>query len=258
MKKNRIALLLAFSLIFILGCSLFTGTPTAEVPTAPEESATEEPQQSAPPTQTIEPTNTPLPEPTTPPMPQSGDLIFQTSFADISDWEVVTDSDASDYDTQIRGDGLYVEVPNDYDFWYAYAPLDDDYGNVRIEADVELVGGTNYTYITLTCRSSQDGEYIFFLDTGGYWQIGKYDWSDDDSPYEELAYGGSAEIKVAQNPNHMTVICEGSTLTMLINGHELGSVEDGHFTSGVVGIGIETFDIPLSQVMFHNLEIYIP
>ena len=135
--------------------------------------------------------------------------------------------------------------------------MDTNYEDVLIEVDVELVGGTNYTYIALTCRSSEDGEYVFFMDTGGYWQIGKYVYGGD-FRYERLADGSSTKIKVAKNPNHVDAVCKGSTLTMFVNGGEAGSVEDLHFISGIVGIGVETFDYPLSQVTFHNLEIYIP
>ena len=258
MKKTHIALLLVFSLVFILGCSLFTGAPSTEAPAAPAQPANEQQpptQQSAPAEEPSQ--NPPTQEPTAPPMPQSGDLIFQTNFSNIDDWEVVTDSDVSNYNTEIRGDGLFVEVPNDYDYWYAYTPMEYNYEDVRIEADVELVGGTNYTYITLTCRSSQDGEYVFFMDTGGYWQIGKYVYGND-TRYERLAEGGSTKIKVARHPNHISAVCKGTTLTMFANGEKIGSVEDSHFTTGIVGIGVETFDYPLSQVMFHNLEVYIP
>jgi hypothetical protein len=257
MKKLHITMLLVLSLVFILGCSLFTGTPATEAPAAPAQPANEEPspQQSAPTEKPAQ--DTPAQEPTTPPMPQSGDLIFQTNFPDIDDWEVITKDDVSNYNTEIRGDGLFVEVPNDNDYWYAYAPMDYNYEDVRVEADVELVGGTNYTYITLTCRSSQDGEYVFFLDTGGYWQIGKYVYGDD-SRYERLADGGSTKINVARHPNHISAVCKGKTLTMSVNGEKIGSVEDSHFTTGIVGIGVETLDYPLSQVIFHNLEVYIP
>lgn len=256
MKKLHVTLLLVFSLVFILGCSLLSSAPSTEAPAAPAKPVNEEPtQQSAP---VEEPT--PIPqtsEPTSPPIPQSGDLVFETTFPGIDDWEIITLSDVANYNTEIHGDGLYVEVPDANDYWYAYPPMEIDYDDVRIEADVELVGGTNYTYITLTCRSSQDGEYVFFMDTGGYWQIGKYVYGDS-SRYENLVDGSSTKIKVAKNPNHITAVCKGSTLTMSVNGEKVGSVEDSHFTSGIVGIGVETFDLPLSQVMFHKLEVYIP
>lgn len=256
MNRTHISLLLAFTLVFVLGCSLFTGTPSVDVPTAAPQPANGEPDQQ--PTQAeAAPPNTPLLAPTTASAAQSGDLLFQSNFSDFDNWEVITNNDASIYKNDVRSNGLYVEVPEDYDFWYAYAVMEDNYDNVRMEADVELVGGTNYTYIALVCRSSDAGEYVFFLDTGGYWQIGAYDFGSD-SPYENLADGASNDIKVAKNPNHMTAVCDGSTLTMFINGKRVGSVEDSRFTSGIIGIGVETFDLPLSQVMFYNLEVYVP
>lgn len=255
MKKIHITLLLAFSLVFILGCQLVSNPP---LPEDPETELLDEEPVSAPPTVVPVDTDVPAPEPTeATPMLQSGDMIFSTSFDTIDDWEVLTDNEEISYTTEIRGDGLYVEVPETYDFWYAYAPLGTAYEDVRVEADVELVGGTNYTYITLTCRSSDQGEYVFFMDTGGYWQIGKYIFGDESS-YERLGEGGSTKIKVAKHPNHITAICKGTKLTMLVNNNEVGSVEDSHLTSGLVGIGVETFDYPTSQVMFHNLEIYVP
>lgn len=255
MKKIHIALLLAFALVFILGCQLVTGAPSTEPVepvSVPNEPATNEEPAAAP---TQAPTL--APQPTTPPAAasQSGDLIFQTDFPNIDDWEVIA-KNQDGYNVQLRGNGLYVEVPKDFDFWYAYAPI-MSYEDVRIEADVQLVGGTNYTYITLTCRSSEAGEYVFFMDTGGYWQIGKYVFGDN-STYERLAEGGSNKIKVAKNPNHIAAVCKGAKLTMYINGSEVGSVEDAHLSSGIVGVGVETFDYPLAQVMFHNLEVYIP
>ncbi len=258
MKKPYIALLLTFTVVLILGCQLASSPPSTDTPAVevPAEPANQEPTQ-VPVAPTQVPANTPVPQPTSPPVLQSGDQIFQSSFSDISDWEIITKNDASEYTTDIRGDGLYVEVPEKSDYWYAYAPLETSYEDVRIEADVELVGGTNYTYITLTCRSSDAGEYVFFMDTGGYWQIGKYVFGDSSS-YERLGEGGSTRIKVAKNPNHITATCKGSKLSLDINDYEIASVEDAHLTSGLVGVGVETFDHPLSQVMFHNLEIYIP
>lgn len=202
-----------------------------------------------------EPINTPIPEPTSPPALQPGDLIFQTNFNDMSTWNTITKNDEASYKTELRGDGLYVEVPSTNNSWYSYAPLDINYSDVRIEADVELVGGTNYTYISLTCRSSDAGEYVFSLDSGGYYEIGKRTYGDNSS-YEILAYKPSTEIKVAKNPNHMTAICKANNLALLINGTQVENVQDWDLTEGIVGIGVETKDNPLSQVMFHNLEIY--
>lgn len=187
---------------------------------------------------------------------QSGDLLYRTTFNDFNDWEIYTKGDQSKYSNEAGPDGLYVNVPDDNDYWSAYYDLGDGMNDVRLEADAELVGGSNYTYISLYCRSSDAGEYIFSLDTGGYWEIGKNDFANDS--YQELGYGGSVHIKVAQNPNHLSAICEGDELTFFINDTEIASVQDSDFTNGSIGIGVDTFDYPLAEVLFYNLEAYVP
>ncbi len=190
------------------------------------------------------------------PVPQSGDLLYKTTFSDFDDWETDTKGDQSEYINEAGPDGLYVNVPDPDDYWFAYYNREEGMNDVRLEADVELVGGSNFTYISLVCRSSDKGEYIFSLDTGGFWEIGKSDFVND--AYEQLGYGGSVHIKVAQNPNHITAICEGDELTLLINDTEIASVQDSEYTDGAIGIGIDTFDYPLAEVVFHNLEVYVP
>jgi len=187
---------------------------------------------------------------------QSGDLLYRTTFNDFNDWEIYTKGDQSKYSNEAGPDGLYVNVPDDNDYWSAYYDLGDGMNDVRLEADTELVGGSNYTYISLYCRSSDAGEYIFSLDTGGYWEIGKSDFVNDS--YKQLGYGGSVHIKVAQNPNHISAICEGDQLTFFINDTEIASVQDSDYTDGSIGIGVDTFDYPLAEVVFHNLEAYVP
>lgn len=248
---------LSVALIFVLACQA-AGIATQAPAEAPQQAVepsfteTEEPEEPT----AIPPTNTPVPEPTATPVPQSGDLLYETTFDDLNSWEAISRDTLASYEFESRSDGVLVKVPDRDDYLYAYYDLGPDSNDVRLEADVELVGGNNYTYIALVCRSSDKGEYVFFLDTGGYWQIGKWDFETEE--YEQLGYGGSTRIQVAKHPNHMSVTCEGNELTFLINGHTVGSVTDDQFSEGAVGIGVETFDYPLTEVVFHKLEIFIP
>jgi hypothetical protein len=209
--------------------------------------------------QTAAPTPTPIPPTATNtpvPKPSSGEVIYQTDFSDFSDWDVYTQNDENDYEFEYREDGLFVRVPLEEDYLYAYYDLENGNSDVRIEADIELVGGSDYTYISLVCRSSNEGEYNFFIDAGGYWGIDKYDFDKDE--YEELAYALSKSIKVDKAKNNIIAICDGDTLSMIINGTKVGEVQDSQYTSGQIGIGIDTFDNPLAEVMFYNLEVSIP
>ena len=122
------------------------------------------------PTHVVNPTNPPaIPTraPTLPPIPtdtkppQSGDLIYSTTFSDLSDWNKFTKTDLSNYTIDTRDYGLFITIPaaNDYaDFYYNLGSAD-----VRMEADVELVGGTNYTYFILQPAVHLQKENTFSL-----------------------------------------------------------------------------------------------
>ena len=258
MKNIKKMLLSAFALTVLLGCQLVSNTIQSDR-SEPEISVNT----SIPDATTIEstkaPTNTSIPESTATSVPRSGDLIYETTFQYINDWSIITLTNKAGYKNEPRSDGLYVEVPDDNDYWIAYYEHlgKNISSDVRLEADVELVGGTNYTYISLICRSSNEGEYVFFLDTGGYWQIGKYIFGEN-STFEELDYGGSNKIKVGKDANHITAVCEGDELTFFINDQKVSSIQDSQFSQGEIGIGVETLDLPLAQVVLHKFSAYVP
>lgn len=224
-----------------------TNTPITPSPTPVPETATFTP----------EPTNTLIPTVTQAPLPESGDLLYETDFSDFQqNWWMVTRDDENTYDVVPRSSGLYVELPDSNDWFYAYTLVEYGESDVVIEANVELVGGTNYTYIVLFCRSSTAGEYAFSLDTGGFWLISKLDF--DAGKLEVLDRGGSTAIKAAKAENSVAVLCQGDNLSFMINGEIVGSVQDSQFDSGEVGIGVETYDVAHTEVMFKNLRVYLP
>ena len=253
-------LVFAALILFVgLACGTYSAVPpTKEPPLAP--TLTQKPESFPPlapsltPSLSLNPIPTQTDLPTDAPLPQSGDLIYSTTFGDLSDWTIYTKDDRSIYTIENRPDGLFITIPGANDYAYFYHDIGS--ADVRLESDVELVGGTNYTYIQLVCRSTDKGEYIFVLDTGGLWQIAR--WDAENSQYERLKDGGSTQINVAKAKNHMTAICQGDTLTFKINGTTLGTVTDSRFLDGYIGIEINTYDYPRSDTMIHNLEVYLP
>jgi hypothetical protein len=246
--------------MLVLTVGLTCATPTLVTPTAIPQPPTQPPALPPPPTQAptfpprpiTAPTQTQLPP--IPQVPQSGDLIYSTTFDDLSDWQILTKDDLSNYVIENRDYGLFITLPSKNDYAYFYYNLGS--ADVRMEADVELVGGTNYTYIYLVCRSSDKGEYMFILDTGGLWQISKWDATNSD--YTRLKEGGSVNINVAKAKNHMTGICKGNTLTFKINGATLGTATDYMLSDGEIGIEVTTFDYPHSETVIHELAVYAP
>lgn len=187
----------------------------------------------------------------------SGETILSTNFSDLQDWYVLQQyEDLLTYKTEPRSEGLYVVVPEANDGTWIYQERYPSISNVRLETDVELVGGTNYTVISLLCRSSAEGEYAFMLDMGGYWAIGK--WFASFSEYEVLASGASTAINTAKSSNHIVAECNGNELAMLINDIEVGRIQDYEFVSGEIGFGVETVDNPRSEVIFKEFKAVIP
>lgn len=224
--------------------------PVIETKAPSDLSTAEKPKPTSVPPTEIPPTETPRPL-------QAGDLLYATTFQDLADWEAFTKYDLDRYTIESRSDGAYLRIPESSDNAYLYYYLGDLANDVRIEADVELIGGTNYTYITLVCRESSKGGYYFFLDAGGFWQIGKWDYEAKE--YSQLAYGGSTKIKVAKALNHLTAVCQSDTLTFSINGSEVGSARDPEpLTGEYIGVGVETLDLPLAEVLIRTYEVYIP
>jgi hypothetical protein len=218
-------------------------------------------------TPATQPTNRPplVVQPTTPPATlapeatalsewKSGDVFYSTTFSDLADWTQYTRNDSSTYTIENRSDGLYIKIPAAKDYVAYYHDPGPGSSNVRLEADVELIAGTNYTYFILICRASKQGEYDFILDTGGYWQIGKF----VDQKYTRLYDGGSTSIKVAKAKNHMTAVCRDSALTFEINGVQMTSVTDSSYTDGSIGLEVDTLDYPRSEVVIHNFQALIP
>jgi hypothetical protein len=244
-KSKLIVIIVSFSFL-ILACGTSSGANNSN-------NSQLEP---TPIPETAEPT--PIPPPTDVPAPaySSGDLVYETDFSDIDDWDFLPLGSPEDYVIESRWDGVFIEVPLAYDrvigYYSGYPTITD----VHLTSEVELVGGTNYSYLTLFCRYSDAGRYEFILDAGGYWLVEKYDVHLDE--FTILDRGASTSIRAGKKANNVDVVCNGDKLTFTINDEEVSSVEDRQFSDGLVGVGLITIDNPLSQATFHNFQIFIP
>lgn len=191
--------------------------------------------------------------PTSSPAPQSGDLLYQTVFEDLSDWTITSRNELANYTVESRADGLYITVPLEHDYvslFYNDLTAED----VRLEANVELTGGSNFTHFALYCRSSERGRYSFNLHAGGLWEIGKL----VDDVYTILASGGGTAIHSGKTTNLLAAICQGSDLTLSINGVLVRTVVDYDLTSGQVGLGLLTLQYQRAEGFFHDFSASVP
>ncbi len=107
--------------------------------------------------------------------------------------------------------------------------------------------GDNNNNVSLICRYNEDeGWYEFNVANSGLYQIlfGKWDADKRHASYSKIADGGSNKIHVGKEINDYTAICQGRTLTLLINGTQVRSVDDNQnaLRSGNVGVGVSSFN----------------
>ena len=126
---------------------------------------------------------------------------------------------------------------------------------MRIDADVETVGGPNRNNISLVCRATSEGWYEFSMNSGGYWYIWKYENGD----YSNLAEGASYSINLQKAANSLSATCIGRELTFYVNGVTMGSATDNTFKDGgQVGVSVSTFDVAGAAVEFDLLVASVP
>ena len=185
--------------------------------------------------------------------PSTGELLMFEDFSDNSaEW---AEGDESDGSLAVQ-DGEYyirVKIPN-YLYW---GRAGGDWGNVNIDVDTRGVDGTDDNEFGVMCRyQDSDNYYQFGISGDGYYRLAS--WVNGD--FNELVqWDTSASIKQGKTTNHLTVICDGSTLEMRVNGNTLFSVSDDALPqSGDVALYVGTFDTPDTTVAFDNLNITRP
>lgn len=177
---------------------------------------------------------------------RSGDVVYFTDFDDKGeepDWSLLPfPSKADDYEVFIDDysnmvfdiEETEVDLLALFDDEILFFPRNN--ADVYVEATAYNVGGNNLNYISVICRFSDDGFYMFSLMSGAKWYIWKYTFGKD---WRKLLEGGvqnfdyDAEHTIAGK-------CEGDLLTLYVDGEEQAKAEyeDSTFRDGGVGMGV--------------------
>jgi len=187
----------------------------------------------------------------TPPPP---DYIFQDDFGDTgSGWEV------GEYDTGSVGyeNDVYFVISTDKE-WVMWGVANRSFDNVVIEVDATQVsaGPINDNSYGIVCREQgNSGGYYLRVSGDGYYSIAKSD-GEDFEPLVEWAE--SDAIHQGNATNHIRAICDGSTLTLFVNGQRLATAEDSTFTSGDIALSATTYEDEPSEIHFDNLVVREP
>ncbi len=132
------------------------------------------------------------------------------------------------------------------------------YEDVYLHALVEN-RGKNSNSISLLCRYDENkGWYEANIGSDGLYDILRFDGSVDTGGYKMLTSGGSNNIRTGMEYNEYTFSCNGSTLTLWINGVQTNSIKDNSFKEGLIGISASSYNVVPINVEFESLEIGVP
>ncbi len=133
-----------------------------------------------------------------------------------------------------------------------------DYSDVSIEVDVQQTAGPGDGLMGVTCRNDNNGNfYSFEFSQDGTYGIYKYSNGSGDSLDEETLDPNTIDPK---GSNHVTGLCQGDTLTLLLNGQVLSQVQDSSYPKGAVGLIVRTGSSgdPGEDVLFSQLVVKGP
>jgi LSD1 subclass zinc finger protein len=189
------------------------------------------------PTPTVAPTETPLPTPTPflTPVPFAN-VLFRDNFTSPSTgWSLENDAD---YVLEYKNGAYHVAVNarnGGQSVW-----IGSKYTNVSVEAEVNQAAGPLDALVGVSCRYQDGvGGYTFEFARNGTYGIYVYEQSYPNVLDEATLDPNTID---PNGPTHVQGICDGPTLTLVLNGVALMQVTDTTYTSGGAGVIVRTGD----------------
>ena len=189
-----------------------------------------------------------------PPVPAAspGDVLYQEQFeSNTTGWaRIANDNGIMDYDG--GGYRILVRQPK-LNIW---STSEQDFSDVRVEADVIKLNGPDENRMGLICRYQGGDYYFFMISNDGYYVIGKFIGG-------MTLLLGQSEMQASEaiqtgTMNHLRADCIGNKLTFYINFTEVASATDTDFPSGDVGVVAGAFSEPGVDVLFDNFVVLQP
>ncbi|MBN2502192.1 MAG: hypothetical protein JXB38_15520 [Anaerolineales bacterium] len=139
-----------------------------------------------------------------------------------------------------------------------WAPLERNFGDVRIEVDISRVAGPIAGDVGVICRLQGDDNFYAFLISGdGQYAVVKY-INDFESFVGMEDRQVSEHIRRGNVKNHITAECAGSVLRLYVNDNLLIETTDASLqSSGGVALAAGTRDNPGVDAVFNNLEVHL-
>jgi len=164
--------------------------------------------------------------------------------------------------TQVNEGNLEVEITRE-DIYAYYFFNQFSYTDVRLDMRAEN-RGRRTNNISLICRKSDDGWYEFSVGSDAAWYLFYANVSKNKSNalYKLVANGAALALKQGNDTNEYTMICEGESITLMVNGTELkGSpIRETIYKlkKGSVGMNVSSLNVVPVIVDFDWLKISLP
>jgi hypothetical protein len=191
--------------------------------------------------------------PATPPT-AAAEVLFQDDFSDSdSGWDRVS-IDRGETDYVEGGYRIFVNTAN-LDVWANPGLHFDD---VRVEADVAVVGGDPDNSFGLICRAAAPDQFYWLaISSDGYYGIGKIA-GENQSLIGSESMQSTDQFQPNQPSYHLRADCIGDRLTLYVDGVQIAEVQDQEYISGDVGLIAGAFETPGVDVRFDNFTVLQP
>ena len=186
-----------------------------------------------------------------------GEVLFEETFdSDANEWETGVYEGEYAREEVIIADGVYtLRVSSDEAAYVERELPSREFSDFILTLDITPHDDQEHYSYGVTFRQNEDFEsYVIELGNDGLYAV--FLFTDEWMTLEDWTF---SESIIPGETNQLTIRAEGSTLTFLINGDPLTTIEDGTLSSGTVGFVVETFDQDTSAaVNFDNLVIQAP
>ncbi|MFT5196209.1 MAG: hypothetical protein ACI9EW_003484 [Cellvibrionaceae bacterium] len=144
-------------------------------------------------------------------------------------------------------------------FWWSNPGIDT--ADVTLTVTTRKLNGPDDNAFGLLCRYQDPNNfYLFLVSADGYYAIGKVQSGVDEIIYltGEGEYQFSELIQQGVQENTLRATCEGSQLSLTVNGILLDTATDDTFRSGDIGVGLTAFEEGTAVVEFDDLRAIAP
>ncbi len=189
------------------------------------------------------------------PAPTVGNTLFADDFSVNSGWFIGSGQNGSSSYNNER-----LSVISSTDGMLIFSDSDQRFTDVIIDVNASIVRGpaNNNAVYGVICRQSVDlsSYYVLLVSLDGYATISIRANEQITNLAEWTAV--DAIIQGVGVDNHLQVTCDGSWLTLAVNGKLVLAVEDSTYSEGNIALAVTTFEDETTEVHFDDLVVTMP